>query len=215
MRIMLLGAPGVGKGTQAKKIMKKYPIPQISTGDILRAAVKDQTELGKRAKGYMDRGELVPDELIMGMVGERLQRDDCEEGFILDGFPRTVPQAEGLEKLLSGIKIRLDAVVDIDVDYDKIVARLTNRRSCAKCGADYNLLSNPPGDDGACAKCGGGIIQRDDDNEATIRNRLDVYEKQTRPLKDFYKERGLLKSIDGDRPVDEVFAAAVAALEQG
>jgi adenylate kinase len=214
MRIILLGAPGVGKGTQAKKIMNRYPIPQISTGDILRAAVRNATALGQEAKRYMDRGELVPDKVIMGMIRERLRENDCKKGFILDGFPRTIQQAEGLDALLAELGLHLDAVIDIDVDYEKIVARLTNRRSCARCGADYNLLSNPPNEDGTCRKCGGAIIQRDDDNEATIRNRLAVYESQTRPLKSFYKAKGLLRSIDGDRAVDGVFAAVVAALEQ-
>jgi adenylate kinase len=213
MHIALLGAPGVGKGTQAKKIMEKYSIPQISTGDILRTAVKNRTPLGKEAEVYMDRGELVPDNVIMGMVRERLREDDCQKGCVLDGFPRTIHQAEGLDGLLDELSFHLHAVIDIEVDYEKLVARLTNRRSCARCGTDYNLLNNPPCEDGTCRKCGGAIIRRDDDNEATIRNRLAVYESETRPLKDFYKQKRLLKAIDGDQPVDRVFAAIVATLE--
>ena len=213
MRIMLLGAPGVGKGTQAKKIQEKYPIPQISTGDILREAVKNQTELGKKAKVIMDKGELVTDDLMIGLVRERLQENDCESGFILDGFPRTIPQAEALEVLLEELKLKLNAVVDIDVDYEKIVARLTNRRLCSSCGTDYNMLFSPPNDDGTCRKCGTQVIQRDDDQEGTIRNRLAVYEKQTRPLKDFYKAKGVLRSVEGDQPVDAVFKGVVQILE--
>jgi adenylate kinase len=214
MRIILLGAPGVGKGTQAKKIQQKYPVPQISTGDILREAVRKQTELGKRAKSIMDKGELVPDELIVSLVRERLQQNDCKEGFILDGFPRTIPQAKALDKLLPELGIALHAVIDIEVDYEKIVARLTNRRLCPSCGMDYNLLNNPPNPHGSCKKCGAKVIQRDDDKESTIRNRLEVYEKQTRPLKNFYREKGLLKTVDGDKPVEQVFVDIVTMLEK-
>lgn len=212
MRIMLLGAPGVGKGTQAKKIQKKYSIPQISTGDILRAAVKNQTELGKQAKVIMEKGELVPDDLIVGLVRERLQEEDCRDGFILDGFPRTIPQAKALDVLLQDLNMKLNAVIDIDVDYEKIVARLTNRRLCPSCGADYNLLSNPPNPDNTCKICGTKVIQRDDDKESTIRNRLEVYEKQTRPLKDYYAQKGMLKSVNGDQGVDDVFDEIVEIL---
>ncbi|HDL17663.1 MAG TPA: adenylate kinase [Bacteroidetes bacterium] len=212
MRIMLLGAPGVGKGTQAKKIQEKFPIPQISTGEILRAAVKNQTELGKQAKVIMEKGELVPDDLIVGLVRERLQEEDCKKGFILDGFPRTIPQAEALDVLLQELNMKLNAVIDIDVDYEKIIARLTNRRLCPSCGADYNLLNNPPNPDNTCKKCGETVIQRDDDKEGTIRNRLEVYEKQTRPLKDFYAEKGMLKVVNGDQGVDDVFGKIVKIL---
>jgi len=215
MRIMLLGAPGVGKGTQAKKIQEKFPIPQISTGDILREAVRNQTKLGKKAKIIMDKGDLVPDDLIVGLVRERLQEKDCEPGFILDGFPRTIPQAEALQVLLKDLNLTLDSVVDIDVDYEKIVARLTNRRLCPSCKTDYNMLNSPPNEDGSCKKCGTSVIQRDDDKEGTIRNRLEVYEKQTRPLKDFYQEKGMLKAVDGDQSVDRVFGDIIKILGDG
>lgn len=205
MRIMLLGAPGVGKGTQAKKIQEKYSIPQISTGDILREAVRNQTALGKKAKAIMDKGELVPDDLIVSLVRERLQKSDCKPGFILDGFPRTIPQAEALDGLLAELGLKLNAIIDIDVDEEKIVRRLTNRRLCPSCGADFNLLSNPPNENGSCKKCGTRLIQREDDKESTIRNRLKVYETQTRPLKEYYREKGLLKAVDGDQPVEAVF----------
>ena len=191
MRIMVFGAPGVGKGTQAKKIQATYPIPQISTGEILRAAVKNKTELGIKAKVIIDKGDLVPDELIVSLIKDRLVEKDCEPGFILDGFPRTIPQAESLDTWLEGLKIKLDAVIDIDVDYEKIVTRLTNRRLCPACGTDYNLASNPPNPDGSCKKCGSKVLQRDDDQENTIRNRLVVYDKKTRPLKDYYSRQGL------------------------
>jgi len=206
LRIVMLGAPGVGKGTQAKKIMKVFGIPQISTGDLLREAVRNQTELGRKAKSYMDRGELVPDNVIIDIIRERLQQDDCKSGFILDGFPRTIPQAEALDRLLADMDQKLDAVIDISVDYDAVVQRLVNRRICSRCGADYNLLTNPPKVDGTCDACGGKIIRRDDDNEETIRRRFSVYEEQTQPLRDFYRKKSLLREIDGNRTVDEVFA---------
>ena len=167
---------------------------------------------GKKAKVIMDKGELVTDDLIIGLVRDRLQEKDCETGFILDGFPRTIPQAEALQILLKELKLTLDAVIDIDVDYEKIVARLTNRRLCPSCKTDYNMLNSPPNDDGTCKKCGTHVIQRDDDKESTIRNRLEVYESQTRPLKDFYQEKGMLKAIDGDQSVDGVFDAIVKVL---
>ncbi len=212
MRIVLFGAPGVGKGTQAKKIQSTYPIPQISTGDILRAAVKNITELGKKAKVFIDKGELVPDDLILSLMKDRLVEKDCEPGFILDGFPRTIPQAESLDVLLAELKLKLDAVIDIDVDYEKIVTRLTNRRLCPSCGTDYNLASNPPNPDGTCKKCGSNVLQRDDDQENTIRNRLKVYNRQTRPLKDYYSGQGLLKPVNGDQDAEKVFEKIVQIL---
>lgn len=205
MRLILLGAPGVGKGTQAKKLQDQFGIPQISTGDILRAAVRDKTELGMAAKAYMDRGELVPDDVIIGIIRERISQPDCEKGFILDGFPRTIPQAEALDAMLAEMKLNLDVVLEIYVDPEKIVQRLTNRRVCSECGAVFNLLTNPPPADGKCPNCGGEIIQRDDDKEETVRNRLAVYNKQTAPLKEFYSKKGILKTINGDDTIEEVY----------
>ncbi len=214
MRIIMLGAPGVGKGTQAKKLQENFGVPQISTGDMLRAAVQEGTELGKVAKGYMDAGALVPDDVIIGIIRERLQKPDCEKGFILDGFPRTIPQAEALDKMLQEMGLTLDGVVEIYVDPEKIVQRLTNRWVCEKCGADYNMLTNPPPPDFICPICGGKIVRREDDNEDTIRNRLKVYEEQTAPLKDYYKARGLLKTVDGDDTIDNVYQKILQALGQ-
>ena len=213
MRLIMLGAPGVGKGTQAKLLQDQFGIPQISTGDILRAAVRDGTELGKVAKSYMDRGELVPDDVIIGIIRERISQPDCEKGFILDGFPRTIPQAEALDQMLAEMNLNLDGVLEIYVDPEKIVQRLTNRRVCSECGAVFNLLTNPPPEDGKCPNCGGEIIQRDDDKEETVRNRLAVYEKQTAPLKEFYKGKGLLKTIDGDDAIENVYKRILKTLE--
>jgi adenylate kinase len=202
---MLLGAPGVGKGTQAKKIMAKYGIPQISTGDILRNEVREQTELGKLAKEVMERGELVPDEIILKMIEKRLQEPDCQKGFILDGFPRTIPQAEGLEKILQKMGNISLKVIEISVPDEEIIRRLSARRICSKCGKDYNLIFNPPPPDGKCEVCGGEIIQRDDDKEETIRKRLEVYRKQTEPLVAYYQKKGNLYRVDGTQSIEEVF----------
>ncbi len=180
----------------------------------MREAVRKGTELGRRAKGYMDKGELVPDDVIIGLIRERLAEPDCARGFILDGFPRTIPQAEALDRLLEELKMSLDAVIEIVVDYETIVRRLTSRRICPNCGAVYNLLTDPPNPDGTCKVCGTPVIQRDDDNEEAIRNRLRVYEEQTRPLKAYYEEKGLLRRVDGDRSVDEVFQEIVEILEE-
>jgi adenylate kinase len=200
MNIVLLGAPGAGKGTQAAKLVEEFGTPHISTGDILRAAVKNQTELGKKAKSYMDAGDLVPDSLIIDLMNERLQEPDAATGFILDGFPRTTAQAVALDALLGSLERPLDAALLVDVDPEVIVKRLTNRRVCKDCGYTGTV------DDKVCPKCGGEMYQRDDDNEATVRNRLDVYEKSTSPLIDYYRGKGLLVSVDGDRPVDDVYA---------
>ncbi|ACV23333.1 adenylate kinase [Slackia heliotrinireducens] len=200
MNIVLLGAPGAGKGTQAAKLVAEYGTAHISTGDILRAAVRDQTELGKQAKAFMDAGDLVPDSLIIDLMNERLQQPDCETGFILDGFPRTTAQAVALDALLSEIKRPLDAALLVDVDPEVIVKRLSARRCCKDCG---NIGTAA---DASCPKCGGEMYQRDDDNEATVRNRLDVYAKSTAPLVDYYRGKDLLISVDGDRPVDDVYA---------
>ena len=206
MNIVLLGAPGAGKGTQAAKLVEEFATPHISTGDILRAAVKNQTELGKKAKGYMDAGDLVPDSLIIDLMDERLREPDCEKGFILDGFTRTTAQAVALDDMLARLERPLDAALLVDVDSEVIIKRLTERRCCKECGYIGTAA------DATCPKCGGEMYQRDDDNEATVRNRLDVYAKSTSPLIDYYKGKGLLKSVDGDRPVDTVYVDVKALL---
>ena len=206
MNIVLLGAPGAGKGTQAAKLVEEFATPHISTGDILRAAVKNQTELGKKAKGYMDAGDLVPDSLIIDLMDERLREPDCEKGFILDGFPRTTAQAVVLDDMLARLERPLDAALLVDVDPEVIIKRLTERRCCKECGYIGTAA------DATCPKCGGEMYQRDDDNETTVRNRLDVYAKSTSPLIDYYKGKGLLKSVDGDRPVDTVYVDVKAQL---
>lgn len=206
MNIVLLGAPGAGKGTQAAKLVEEFATPHISTGDILRAAVKNQTELGKKAKGYMDAGDLVPDGLIIDLMDERLREPDCEKGFILDGFPRTTAQAVALDDMLARLERPLDAALLVDVDPEVIIKRLTERRCCKECGYIGTAA------DATCPKCDGEMYQRDDDNEATVRNRLDVYAKSTSPLIDYYKGKGLLKSVDGDRPVDTVYVDVKALL---
>ena len=206
MNIVLLGAPGAGKGTQAAKLVEEFATPHISTGDILRAAVQNQTELGKKAKGYMDAGDLVPDSLIIDLMDERLREPDCEKGFILDGFPRTTAQAVALDDMLVRLERPLDAALLVDVDPEVIIKRLTERRCCKECGYIGTAA------DATCPKCGGEMYQRDDDNETTVRNRLDVYAKSTSPLIDYYKGKGLLKSVDGDRPVDTVYVDVKALL---
>ena len=206
MNIVLLGAPGAGKGTQAEKLIGTFGIAHISTGDILRAAVANGTELGLEAKRYMDAGDLVPDSVVIGLVKARLQEPDTDKGFILDGFPRTTAQAEALDAELEVLGKNIDAAVAIIVDPEVIVARLTSRRMCRACGTIGNASND------VCPKCGGELYQRDDDNEATVRNRLSVYERSTAPLVDYYAGKGLLREIDGDRPVDVVFADVRAAL---
>lgn len=200
MNIVLLGAPGAGKGTQAKMLVKEFGIAHISTGDILRAAVKNQTPLGLEAKKYMDAGELVPDTVVIGMMKERLQEPDCQEGFILDGFPRTTTQAVALDTELAGLNKELDCALAIEVDFDVIIKRLSSRRTCKECGYIGTAA------DSVCPVCGGEMYQRDDDKEETIKNRLSVYEKSTAPLIDYYRGQDILRQIDGDRPVEEVYA---------
>ncbi len=212
MKIILLGAPGAGKGTVAKLLTETDGSVQISTGDILRAAVKEGTDLGKQAKGYMDRGDLVPDSLIMDIMGVRLKEKDCEKGFILDGFPRTIPQAEALKELLKKLNIKLDFVVNLEVPRDVILDRLTTRRTCSNgdCQEIYNIKSNPPNPDGTCKKCGSPTIQRDDETEEAILNRLEVYNQKTAPLIGFYEKEGLLKnflSISSKDTVEAIKAA--------
>jgi adenylate kinase len=207
MKLILLGAPGAGKGTVAKRLMAIDGSVQISTGDILRAAVKEGTDLGKKAKEFMDAGDLVPDDLIMGIMEERLQDDDCKAGFLLDGFPRTIPQAEALKGVLSKLGITLDGAVNLDVPRDVILDRLTTRRTCVDCGAIYNVKSMPPKVEGVCDKCGGSVVQRDDETEEAISNRLDVYNEKTAPLVDFYDKEGQLFTItstSSDEVVDAV-----------
>jgi len=205
MNLILLGAPGAGKGTQAKLIVEKYGIPQISTGDMLREAVAKGTELGKKAKEYMDRGELVPDEVVIGIVKERLKQPDCEKGFILDGFPRTLKQAEELDKMLEELGKKIDAVINVHVPEEEVVKRIVNRRTCKNCGAVYHLIYNPPKEEGKCDKCGGELYQRDDDKEETVRARYKVYKEQTEPLIEYYSKKGLLYNVDGTKSIEEVF----------
>ncbi len=212
MRLVLLGAPGAGKGTQAKKLIEKYSIPQISTGDILRKAVADGTPLGKEAKSFMDSGGLVPDSVVIGLVKERLAQDDCKTGYILDGFPRTTPQAEELDNVLSGMNSPLDVALSVDVDKDDLMKRLTGRRTCKSCQQMYNIHFSAPQKDGVCDKCGGELYQRDDDQEDTIKNRLDVYEKSTAPLIDYYGSKGILKSVKGEGSIDDIFNQIVSIL---
>jgi adenylate kinase len=214
VRLVFLGAPGAGKGTQAKKLVEKYGIPQISTGDLLRAAVAQGTPLGKEAKAYMDKGELVPDSVVLGMVKERLAQDDCKKGFILDGFPRNVAQAEALDKMLAEMNIPLDLALNLDVPFDDLMKRLTGRRTCKSCGQMYNIYFSPPKVDGKCDKCGGELFQRDDDKEETIRKRLEVYRAQTEPLIDYYSKKGILKTVSGTGSIDEIFSSICAILEK-
>lgn len=213
MRFILLGPPGAGKGTQAQKLSQNYQIPQISTGDILRQAVKDGTATGKKAKAYMDRGDLVPDDVILGIINDRIRAEDCQNGYIFDGFPRTVAQAEGLDVLLQQLKTPLDAVVYIDVPDEDVVVRLSGRRTCKNCGALYHIRYNPSATEGICDTCGGDLFQRDDDNETTIRQRLSVYHAQTSPLIHYYAQRNLVKTVAGAGAPEDIFSAACYALE--
>jgi adenylate kinase len=205
VNLVLMGLPGAGKGTQAEKIVNKYNIPHISTGDMFRAAIKDGTELGLKAKSFMDQGALVPDEVTIGIVRERLSKDDCEKGFLLDGFPRTVPQAEALEGILADLNKKMDYVINIDVDQEILMDRLTGRRICKECGATYHLVFNPPAQEGKCDRCGGELYQREDDNESTVKNRLQVNIQQSQPLLDFYESKGYLRNINGQQDIDIVF----------
>jgi adenylate kinase len=214
MRIILLGAPGCGKGTHSAWITEGFGIPQISTGDILRAAVAAGTELGRSAKGFMDTGQLVPDEVILGLIRERLVEADVAAGFILDGFPRTIPQAEGLEGLLADGKQPLDRVIKIDVAREELIQRITNRRVCSRCKAVYNVEFRPPKVAGTCDLCGGAVIQRDDDQEETVIRRLAVYERETAPLIEYYENKGLLAVVDGNENYDSTRAGIERILRQ-
>jgi len=204
MKMILLGPPGCGKGTQAKILIDTFNIPQISTGDILREAIKKKSPLGKEAKTHMDQGALVPDPLVIKIIEERLKQPDCNRGFILDGFPRTVAQAEALDTMLSEMGTKLEYVFSIDVDDDELIRRLTGRRVCRTCGESYHIEFNPPRQEGRCDSCGGELYQRDDDKEVTIRNRLKVYRDQTSPLINFYQRKDVLHSVDGIGSIDEI-----------
>jgi adenylate kinase len=214
VRVILLGPPGAGKGTQAGNIASTYGIPHISTGDILRANVREGTELGREAKRFMDAGELVPDEVIIGMVGDRLSEPDATQGFLFDGFPRTVPQAEALEMLLLAREQPLDVVLRLAVDEDEVVTRLTGRRTCTGCGAVFHVEHQPPASEGVCDACGGELVQREDDREDVVRNRLEVYRRSTEPLEEFYWNRGLLRDVEAVGTVDEVAERAGAVLAE-
>jgi adenylate kinase len=212
MKIIMLGAPGAGKGTQAKQIADKYSIPHISTGDIFRANIKNGTELGKKAKGYMDQGLLVPDELTCDLVMDRIAQADCANGFVLDGFPRTIPQAEALTKALQKVGQNMDYAIDVDVPDENIVNRMSGRRVCVNCGASYHIVSIPTKVEGICDRCGSEVVLRDDDKPETVQKRLAVYHDQTQPLIDYYKKQGILKSVDGTQPMEKVFTDIVAIL---
>ena len=212
MKIIMLGAPGAGKGTQAKKIAAKYDIPHISTGDIFRANIKNGTELGIKAKTYMDQGLLVPDELVVDLVVDRVQQDDCKNGYVLDGFPRTIPQAEALDKALAALGDKVDYAIDVNVPDENIVNRMGGRRACVGCGATYHLVYAPTKTEGICDVCGKELILRDDDKPETVQKRLNVYHEQTQPLIDYYTNAGILKTVDGTVDINDVFAAIVEIL---
>ncbi len=207
MKIIMLGAPGAGKGTQAKKIAAKYGIPHISTGDIFRANIKNGTELGKKAKTYMDQGLLVPDELVVDLVVDRVNQDDCANGYVLDGFPRTIPQAEALTEALEKMGQKVDFAIDVNVPDENIVRRMGGRRACVTCGATYHMVYAPTKKEGICDTCGGELILRDDDKPETVQKRLNVYHDQTQPLIDYYTNQGILRTVDGTVDIDDVFRA--------
>lgn len=214
MRLILLGPPGAGKGTQASAIVKKYNIPHISTGDIFRENIKMGTELGKKVKEYMDKGLLVPDDIVVSIVKDRILKDDCKDGFLLDGFPRTVNQGEALDKDLSQMNLKLDKVINLDVEKEILIERITGRRICKDCGATYHIKFNPPAKKGICDNCGGNLYQRDDDTQETVEKRIEVYQQQTKPLIDYYTEKGLILNVDGSKAIDEIFETIVKALEE-
>ena len=213
MKIIMLGAPGAGKGTQAKRIAEKYGIPHISTGDIFRANIKNQTELGMKAKGYMDQGMLVPDELTLELIMDRFTNDDCKNGYVLDGFPRTIPQAEALTKALADKQDAVDYAINVDVPDEAIVSRMSGRRACLACGGTYHIKFNPTKVEGICDACGGELVLRNDDKPETVQKRLDVYHEQTQPLIDYYQTQNILKEVDGTLPLEDVFQAIIAILE--
>lgn len=212
MRLILLGPPGVGKGTQASSIVKKYDVPHISTGDILRDNIKRETDLGKEAKSYMDKGLLVPDQLVVSLMEDRLKEEDCKEGFLLDGFPRTIEQADALETVLNNMGIQLNRVINLKADKDILIERVVGRRVCKSCGATYHVKFNPPKEEGICDLDEGELIQREDDTEETVSTRIEVYSKETQPLIEYYKERNLLVDIDGTQPIEKIFDEIVESL---
>jgi len=212
MKIIMLGAPGAGKGTQAKMIAEKFGIPHISTGDIFRANIKNGTELGKKAKEFMDKGQLVPDELTVEILLDRVANDDCKNGYVLDGFPRTIPQADVLDKELTKLGDKVDFAINVDVPDENIVRRMSGRRACLKCGATYHIEHIPPKTEGICDKCGSELVQRDDDKPETVQNRLSVYHEQTQPLIEYYDKKNILKSVDGTKDMQEVFSDIVYIL---
>ena len=212
MRLIMLGAPGAGKGTQAARIAEELKIPHISTGDIFRANIKNGTELGKKAKSYMDAGKLVPDELVCDLVADRIAKDDCKEGFILDGFPRTIPQAEALDKAVEALGTGIDFAVNIDVPDESIVRRMGGRRACVGCGATYHIKYNPPKTENICDVCGKELILRDDDKPETVQTRLNVYHEQTQPLIDYYTKKGIIATVDGTQSMDDVFAGILKGI---
>ena len=212
MKIVMLGAPGAGKGTQAKMIAEKYRIPHISTGDIFRANIKNGTELGKQAKEYMDKGQLVPDELTVKILLDRVAQEDCKNGHVLDGFPRTIPQAEVLDKALTELGDHIDYAIDVNVPDENIIKRMSGRRACLTCGATYHIEHVPPKKEGICDACGNELVLRDDDKPETVKNRLDVYHKQTQPLIDYYTEKNILKTVDGTVDMMDVFGAITSIL---
>ena len=214
MKLMIMGPPGAGKGTQAERMVKELAITHISTGDMFRAAIKAGTEMGKKAKEYMDKGQLVPDEVVVGMVGDRLSQPDCAKGFLLDGFPRTVAQADSLSKTITDLGIKLNGVINIEVPRERLMARLTGRRVCKQCGASFHVIFNAPKQESVCDSCSGELYQRSDDNEETVSNRLNVYEAQTQPLIDYYKERGLLLNVNGDQDINLVLKEVMVALKK-
>lgn len=205
MKIIMLGAPGAGKGSQASRIAKEYQLPHISTGDIFRANLKEETELGKKAKSFMDKGELVPDDITIAMLLERIHKEDCKNGYILDGFPRTIPQAEALKEALAKKDEKIDLALDVEASDELIIKRMAGRRTCPACGAIYHIVTLPPKTDGICDRCGADLIQRKDDNEETVKNRLKIYHEVTEPLISYYKKEGILEEIDGAEELDKVF----------
>ena len=215
MRLILLGPPGAGKGTQAKRVIEEFDIPHISTGDIFRKNIKEKTELGKKVEGLLAEGKLVPDELTIEIVWDRLDQEDCKNGFLLDGFPRTIPQAEALDEGLAKRGLKLDRVLNIDVDKDSLVKRLSGRRVCPNCGASYHIDNNPPKVEGICDVCQTPIIQREDDKEQTVLDRIKVYDSQTKPLVDFYNKQDLVFTVDGTLPIDEITNKLVTELKKG
>ena len=212
MKIIMLGAPGAGKGTQADKICAKYNIPHISTGDIFRANIKNNTELGQKAKSYMDKGELVPDELVVDLVVDRIKADDCTNGYVLDGFPRTIPQAEALDAALAAINDKVDYAINVEVPDENIINRMSGRRACVACGATYHIVHIPTKVEGVCDKCGAELILRDDDKPETVKNRLNVYHEQTQPLIDYYTAKNVLHEVDGTKAMQDVFSSIVSIL---